>query len=246
MRRAILPLAVLAAGLGLAGCTQGARSGRRLELPPVPDPLPMTVTPAPAPKPLTALPSGPEKIPGSPSVRVVWEALFVERDRYANPSPEALRRGARPFVDPKDLEIVLLNASFAPTPDQEREHKSRPPTGRIARIADADMNAVWTALEQIGFFRHARPTGSLRALFGSDRARGRVTVDRGDESWTLLSMRGLGLQAETREVPAIYAAAKEVVSRMKNSASSLRVTGERIREDDARRPGEGLTSPAGR
>src|SRR5262245_38280206 len=121
MRRVLL----LAIAPLLAACTQGAKSGRKLELPPVPDPLPITV--AVRKDPLPVLPSGPERIEGTPSIRVTWEALAVEKDRYANPS----LRGQKTFVSPDDLEIVLLNASYVATPEQERENKSQPPTGRI-------------------------------------------------------------------------------------------------------------------
>src|SRR4029453_14378172 len=100
VRTCTLPISLL------APCPQSAKWGRKLELPPVPDPLPIKV--AVRKDPLPALPSGPEKIPGTPAIPITWEALAVERDRYANPS----LRGAKIHVDPDDLEIVLLNASF--------------------------------------------------------------------------------------------------------------------------------------
>jgi hypothetical protein len=237
MRRVV---AVLLAPV-LAACTQGAKSGRRLELPPVPDPLPIQV--AAVKDPLPVLPSGPERIEGSPSIRVTWEALAVERERYEHPSPFA-PRGTKPFVSADDLEIVLLNASYVATPEQDRENKSQPPTGRIARVSDADMNALVDPLNQLGFFQYANETSTVRGLFASDRARGRITVDRGDQSWTLLSLRGLGLQAETRAIPQIYAAAKEVVSRLKNTAPNLRVKGGTIGDRDASRAKAAGTPPA--
>jgi hypothetical protein len=235
MRRAVV--ALLLAPL-VAACTQGAKSGRRLELPPVPDPLPMTVTEAQAP--LPALPSGPERIEGTGSIRVVWEALAVERDRFTNPRYQ----GTKVFATPEDLELILVNASFVATPEQEAENKSRPPSGRIARIADADMLGLLEALNQIGFFQVAQSTASSRALFGSDRARGRITVEKDGQSWTIVSMRGLGLQAETRNIPGIYALAKEAISHVKNASPTLRVKGGSIGDRDPTRYKEGGT-PSG-
>src|SRR5262245_6946355 len=109
-------------------------------------------------------------------------------------------------------------------------------------VCSSDLDA----LNQLGYFQHASATGSVRGLFSSDRARGRITIDRGDDSWTLLSLRGLGLQNETRAIPQIYAAAKEAIFRLKNSAPNLRVQGGTIGDRDpsrAKAAGTGAPPP---
>jgi hypothetical protein len=194
---------------------------------------PAVATPAPAapaPSPLAPRPKAePEgRIPGTPSIRVVWEALAVELERSAGEARGVT--GSRPLVEglpgtraDVDHEVILLNASFVATPEQDAENRSRKAVGRVARVTDADMNAFLEGLERIGFFQHARPTESVRYLFPTDRARGRITVERDGNSVTLLSMRGLGLQASTRAIPGIYAQAKQAVVLLKNRVPTLRV-----------------------
>jgi hypothetical protein len=188
--------------------------------------------PEPPPSPLAARPKAePEgRIPGTPSIRVVWEALYVELERSSGESRGVT--GSRPLVEglpgtkeDVDWEVILLNASFVATVEQDSENRSRKAVGRVARVTDADMNGLVDALERLGFFKYAKPTESVRYLFPTDRARGRITVERGGHSLTLLSMRGLGLQASTREIPGIYAQAKQAIVMMKNRVPTLRVKG---------------------
>ena len=86
-----------------------------------------------------------------------------------------------------DYEVVLLNTSFVATPEQSKEDKSQPPAGRVARVHDRDMTSFLQSLEEIGFFRYAQPTGAVASLFGSENARGRITVERDGVSVTLLA-----------------------------------------------------------
>jgi hypothetical protein len=229
----------LALALSLAACTQGAKSGLKLVLPPVESP-PLAVAKPKAPVP--ALPSGAERIEGTPSYRVVWEALAVERYRLEHPKLQGAR--VADSLGTPDVEVVLLNASYVGTAEQVQEDKSQPATGRVARIADADMLELVRGIEASGFWRYAKPTGSLRAFFGSEAARGRVTVEKDGESWTLLSLRGLGLQGETREIPGIYAQVKAAISILKNSAPNMRVTGGKL-GDRPSPPGSTGTKPSG-
>jgi hypothetical protein len=206
-----------------------------------PKPLPSPLAPRPK-----AEPEG--RIPGTPSIRVVWEALAVELERSqgetrGTPHARPLVEGLPGTKGDVDWEVILLNASFVATPEQDAENRSRKAVGRVARVTDADMNGLVEALERLGFFRYARPTESVRYLFPTDRARGRITVERGGNSVTLLSMRGLGLQASTREIPGIYAQAKQAIVMLKNRVPTLRVkdvdVGEVERKDEKGAPPPG-------
>jgi len=167
----------------------------------------------------------PGRIPGTPSIRVVWEALIVEQTQLMT-SKFARPQGA--IVGTPDLEVVLLNASFEATPEQAADNRSQPAVGRIARVPDRDMLDLLESLEKADFFEYAKPTDAVRGLFGSDRARGRITVERDGHSVTLLSMRGLGLRPETKEIPGIYAAGKQAIQVLKNRASTLAVTNVKV------------------
>ncbi len=167
----------------------------------------------------------PGRIPGTPSIRVVWEALIVEQTQLMT-SKYARPQGA--IVGTPDLEVVLLNASFEATPAQASENRSQPAVGRIARVPDRDMLDLLESFEKADFFEYAKPTDAVRGLFGSDRARGRITVERDGHSVTLLSMRGLGLRPETKEIPGIYAAGKQAIQVLKNRASTLAVTNVKV------------------
>jgi hypothetical protein len=168
------------------------------------------------------------RIPGTPSIRVVWEALAGEMRKALGSEPGV--PGARELVEglpgtkgDVDFEVVLLNASFVATPEQDAENRSRKAVGRVARVTDQDLNELVEALERLGFFRYAKPTESVRFLFPTDRARGRITVERDGHSLTLLSQYGLGLQPATREIPGIYAQAKQAILMLKNRTPVLRV-----------------------
>jgi hypothetical protein len=182
----------------------------------------------PAPRPVSPLAARPKaeppgKIPGTPSIRVVWEALAVEQERLDTSKWKRPPSSGPISQEDVDLEVVLLNASFVATPEQDAENRGRKAVGRVARVSDQDMNDLLSALERAGFFRYARPTESVRYLFPTDRVRGRITVERAGSSVTLLSMRGLGLQASTKEIPAIYRDAKAAITLLKNRTPTLRV-----------------------
>ena len=181
----------------------------------------------------------PDCIPGTPSIRIVWEALAVERYRSENSKFRRVDGSRDPalerIVGSPEWQVILLNTSFTATAEQERENKGVPPSGRIARATDQHMLDMMTAFDRMGFFKYAQPTASVRPLFASENTRGRITVDRGGESWTLLSQRGLGLSDDTKQIPGIYAEAKEAVYRLKNMSPVLRVKGTSVEPTDLRR-----------
>lgn len=224
MNRPASLAALLAVAAVLAACTTGERGHRR---PRGADPVPGDVTASAEPPP--QIPNGPERIEGTPPVRVVWEALAVEIEQTRT---SRNRQSSLPQFGEPDLEVQLLNASFTPTPDQTREMRSQRAAGRTARVSDADMNDLLKELQKLGFFDYARPTESVRPYFASDRARGRITVERDGESVTLVSQRGLGLNDATKEIPAIYAQAKYAIQMLKNRAPALSVTGAKVSPAD--------------
>ena len=164
----------LLVALSVAGCTTGVRGSRR---PRTSDPVAGAACPPAARAPVK--PSEPAFVPGriegTPSIRVEWEALSVEQEQLANSRFHTT--GLDTFGAP-DLEVVLLNASFEATPDQDRENRGQIAVGRVARVPDQDMLDLIKNLDRLGFFKYAQPTASVRAFFASDRARGRITVDR--------------------------------------------------------------------
>lgn len=224
MNRTCLLVPALVAALALQACTTGARGNRR---PRGADPVPGDVTAAAEPPP--QLPTGPERIEGTPPIRVVWEALAVEIEQTRT---SRNRQSSLPQFGEPDLEVQLLNASFTPTPEQTREMRSQRAAGRTARVADAEMNELLKELQKLGFFDYARPTDAVRPYFASDRARGRITVERDGESVTLVSQRGLGLNEATKEIPGIYAQAKYAIQMLKNRAPALAVTGAKVTPAD--------------
>ncbi len=64
-------------------------------------------------------------------------------------------------------------------------------------------------------------------LFDGETARGRVTVERSGESYTLLSMRGQGLSDSTKQIPPMYSQAKQAILVLRNRTPTLRVVGAR-------------------
>jgi hypothetical protein len=224
---------LVAAALALGACSTGSRSGRR----PAPDAVTGDVVPgepadprAPREEPLVV--GGVERIPGTPSIRIVWEALAGEQRAFRNPHTK--RASA---LGQTGLPVSLINASFVPTPDQAAEVREMRSKGAVARIADRDMLDLLKDIEKAGFFDYARPTGSVRPLFSSERARGRVTIERGGESVTLLSQYGLGLQESTKAIPPIYASVKNTVLLFKNRSDAIGVRGkvDAVDPDRARR-----------
>ena len=105
-----------------------------------------------------------------------------------------------------------------------------------------------SALERLGFYKYAQPTGSLQPMFLSDRARGRITVERDGKSMTLLSQRWQGLRDETKQIPGIYSDAKQAIVALKNRSPTLRVRGATVEPAEPRRVRPnlpGAPAPAG-
>jgi hypothetical protein len=167
-----------------------------------------------------APPAAPSQRLDASQMRVVWEALAVERERLENPT---LGRSPVRGVIPTQ-KIVLVSESH---PDAKanlmgrsaREHKGV----AVAALPDADMALLLRGFEQRGFFRLARPTGQVESLFSNDNARGRITVERGEDSWTLVSMRGQGLNEATKGVPALYSEAKQSIIVLRNQTPTMSV-----------------------
>lgn len=156
-------------------------------------------------------------------VRITWEALAVERDQILNPRTPAARRTASAVQ--ADSKIILVSddhpAARGKAPGSAVE---RAPDGsQVAVVASEDLRMVVRGLREAGFFQAARPTEGVAALFTSEDARGRVTVEVDGATRTLLSMRGQGMQAATRDIPRIYSQAKQSVAALKNRAPSLSV-----------------------
>jgi hypothetical protein len=213
--RAFVP--ALLAAVALAGCT-GPWRGRWRAIPNLPEAV---VDAA-----VARVEPFPDQIAGTPPVRVVWEALAGEAEqiknpRWGDPAGTAFRLRRAP-----ELKIVLLNASH-PEAFKMRlralESRSQRFEAEIAIVSDEDMNLLLQGFEQMGVFRYARPTSALETLFKSERARGRITIDRGGESVTLLSQYGLGLQEATRAIPGVYRDAKSAVAILKNRTPGLSV-----------------------
>ena len=156
--------------------------------------------------------------------RVTWEALAVERERFANP-----RFGRKPTRGAlMTQKIVLVNASHPEALANRMGRSVRENRGvAVGAISDEEMDMFVQGLEQQGFFRLARPTGGIESLFANEEARGRITVERGAESVTLLSVRGQGLDATTKQIPAMYSQVKQAILVLRNQIPTLSVVGAR-------------------
>lgn len=156
-------------------------------------------------------------------VRITWEALAVERDQILNPRTPAARRA--PTAVQADSKIILVSddhpAAQGKAPGSAVERSSD--GSSVAVVAGQDLRLMVRGLREAGFFEVARPTDGVAAMFASEDARGRVTVEVDGATRTLLSMRGQGLQATTRDIPRIYSQAKQSVAAVRNNAPSLSV-----------------------
>lgn len=158
-----------------------------------------------------------------PQIRVTWEALAVERDRYENPR---LGRRQPQIGAATQLKAVLVSESHVEAQTNMRGLTSRQNRGvAVAPIPDKDIQTFVQGLEQRGFFRLARPTSSVAHLMKDSTARGHITVERGGQSYTLISMRGQGLNPATKQIPAIYSEAKQSILMLRNTCSSMSVVG---------------------
>ena len=97
----------------------------------------------------------------------------------------------------------------------------------VAPVKDEDMRVLVQALRQRGFFRVALPTGVIASRFTDENARGRVTVEQGGESFTIVSVRGQGLDRATEQIPALYSEAKQSIILMRNATPTMSVIASR-------------------
>lgn len=156
------------------------------------------------------------------AVKVTWEALATERELYENPTfgrrPQA---GAAPT-----LKIVLVTENHPEAKAARLGRTARQEKGvAVAALSSEDMRLFLRGLEQQGYFRLARPTGSIQHLFGDENARGRVTVEQGGESVTLLSLRGQGTDPATKAIPPLYSQAKQAIIVLRNQTPTMSVVG---------------------
>lgn len=185
---------------------------------------------------LPPLPPTPDQIAGTPPFRVTWEGLSRSR-----PGGTSLgTRMAPPTglkAPPPEMKIVLINASH-PQAVRMRlnalDARSQRYEAEVAVVPDEDMLALLRDFEQLRFFDLARPTDAVQAQFASDQSRGRVTVERGGESVTLLFQYGQGRQEATKAIPAVYVHAKNLVAVLKNRTPHLSVT--RVQTSHPRKP----------
>ena len=153
--------------------------------------------------------------PTGPAIEVVWEALA--REKYLLENSRFRRRGPQP-----PQKIVLLSKSH---PRARAVSAGRGgDDGHTAVIADRDMEAFVKGLEQRGFFKNARPQGYDSAIAGSENARGRVTVIQNGQGRSIISLRGQGQNAATKDIPRIYSEAKQAIMALRNMNPTLSVT----------------------
>jgi hypothetical protein len=155
---------------------------------------------------------------GDPTV-VTWEALAVERDAAEN------SKFRRPGQASPNQKIVLINESHSEAKRTKRGRTAYSKEGvSVAVLSDADMDLLVRGFEQAGFFRLARDTTSLEPIFEKPDARGRITVERGGRSVSIVSMRGQGLAAASRDVPQTYSQLKQAIALLRNQTPTLSVT----------------------
>lgn len=171
----------------------------------------------------TSSPDRPRGWQGSqPGVVVTWEALEHERYLLENPRIRTRVRGQL-----AETKIVLVNESHPEADGMRSMAWQREQDTGHGVLKDGDMTALLKGLEKIGYFKAAHATNAQTHLFGDARARGRVTVERGGQSVTLISMRGQGLNPSTKHVPGIYSQAKQAIAMLRNRAPTLSVSTDR-------------------
>ncbi len=224
MRAASLLLVGLA--FAVAACQGTARGRRTFRDDAVRDDSAGACAPATAAAPSAAPRPDPGRIEGTPSIRVIWEALYVERQQVLN--PRTGRAGVQGIAGAPDLEVAIVNSSFTGTREQLLDNRARRKQGGLTKVDDQDMLDLLKSIRKAGFYDYAKPTGAIEGLFAGERSRGRITIEQDGESVTLLSQRGLGLSEDTKEIPAIYSETKRAIQVLRNRSRALEVTGTRV------------------
>jgi hypothetical protein len=152
------------------------------------------------------------------AIVVTWEALA--REKYLMENSRYRRKGVQP---PQKITLISSSHPDAAAVASGRGNR-RDPTASTAILSDKDILAFVKGLTRSGFYRYARPGGYDTVIAGSDNARGRVTVTRGTDSRSILSIRGQGLNEKTKEIPAIYSEAKQAIMVLRNMTPTLNVT----------------------
>ena len=155
--------------------------------------------------------------PKGPAIVVTWEALA--REIYLQENSRFRRRGPQ-----APQKITLISSSHPNAAALAAGHNRRGSTSSTAILSDRDMVLFVRGLERSGFFKYARPAGYDSVVAQSDDARGRVTVTRGGESRTLLSMRGQGRNERTKAIPALYSESKKAIMALRNMTPTLSVS----------------------
>ena len=219
---AFLVLAASIGLLGLAACSSGGNAGGAAQssnsqgagnqaalgpLPDVTDPSSGATARAPA-------------KPSGPAIQVTWEALAREKYLLEN---SRFRRQGQPQPPQK---IMLFSESHpeAPVAKRPRSKADRAKYAGSAVLPDDQMVKFVEGLRRQGFYRHAKLSGFDAALAESDNARGRIIVQAKGESYTLLSMRGQGQNANTRAIPKLYSETKQTVMVLRNMTPTLNVS----------------------
>lgn len=156
------------------------------------------------------------------AIRVTWEGLAREREIAANSKYNRPRGTVAP---PMKITLVSESHPDAPTLRAGRTKDSREEGAHSAVLRDADLVRFVEGLDKRGFFQHARATDAQQNLFGNARARGRVTIERGNQSVTLVSMRGQGLDPRTKAIPGIYSESKQAIMMLRNRTPGLALSG---------------------
>ncbi len=214
----ILALAATIAALGLTACSgggggqgsQGAGGASpQADLGPLPDVTdPSSAAKARAP----AKPSG-------PAISVTWEAL--SREKYLLENSRFKRRGG-----PQPPQLITLFSESHPEARKVRQARTKEDRQKYAGsavLSDKDMARFVEGLRRQGFYRYARPSGYDDALADSENARGRIIVEEGGQSRTLLSMRGQGQHKATKAIPKLYSETKQAVMYLRNMTPTLNV-----------------------
>lgn len=212
-------LAATIAVLGLVACssggdaskgTQAAGAGTAASLAPLPD-----VT-----DPSSGATTARKPAPTGPAIQVTWEALA--REKYLLENSRFRRKG-----QPQPPQKIMLFSESHPEAQNVKRARTREERARYAGsavVADRDMQRFLQGLKQQGFYRYAKRSGFDQALAGSDNARGRIIVAQGDDSYTLISMRGQGQNRETKAIPKLYSETKQAVMVLRNMTPTLNVS----------------------